>query len=160
MTPDLPQAPALGNTPASAQVRLADAIADAPPPVVRTGAAPAAQHKPSAAKQPCQDGCECPHGPCTCETCPVKQPAKPKPSTVGRFDGTFYYLKDGTGQEWYGGDWAVLWAFVWRLDHPAPTASAQPTVRSTVSQGAVYGSSCANGSCTAPTRTGIFRWPR
>jgi hypothetical protein len=43
----------------------------------------------------------------------VAELAKPKAApTVGRFDGTFYYLKDATGREFYGTDWPSLWDYV------------------------------------------------
>jgi hypothetical protein len=198
MSPQLPPPPppAVDRAPVSVQLRLAEAIADAPPPVVKLDAPPvppaidlaavsrqiresvlaelegrkaaAAQEKAAQnakVKAECVDGCECPRGECACERCPIK-PAKkpeaetPKASSAGRFDGSLYYLKDAKGQEWYGRDWPALWAYVWSVDHPAVAASHQPALRYTVSNNAVYGSTCANGSCSAPSRTGIFRWRR
>jgi hypothetical protein len=194
MISDLPQE----STPPPAHVRLAEAIADAPPPLVKEAIHPqgpaadapappptleqiteairqtvkaelasanarahSAATNTKATKGSCADGCECPRGACTCDPCPIKEATKPKTPTVGRFDGTFYYLKDATGQEWYGGDWAQLWTFVWRIDHPVSAQTSRPpVVRYTVSNGVVYRSTCASGSCSAPVRVGPYQWPR
>jgi hypothetical protein len=153
-------------------VSIAEVLADAPPPAIQTAPPMVAQIGVAETKAPttvakaalspnlasplgyrpktdCRAGCECPGGVCNCEKCPIKTKAQPKanskPATAGRFDGTNFYLKDASGQEWYGREWSSLWRFVWARDHASPKSATAATATPTRGY---WAQSCNGGSCT------------